>query len=132
MEVHAAVAIPKFTSRGDFDVLGFLQQTQQSLRLAQKTAIAKRRLVCVSIASNTLSLQFASTYGASVCDQNLINTTTGSAWSQAAPNGIGITALAFNYDPLGRPSFATTQTLNVTGGAATKNITIEAETGYVH
>lgn len=130
--IMAAVAMPKFMERGQFDALGFAQQTMQSLRLAQKTAIAKRRMVCVSIAANTLTLRFASAYGAGACDTPLVNTTTGAAYSQATPNGASITSLSFNYDPLGRPSFASTQTLTVTGGTATKTFTIEAETGYVH
>jgi MSHA pilin protein MshC len=126
ISILAAVAMPKFASRGDFDVLGSEQQTLQALRFAQKAAIAKRRQVCVSIASNTLTLQFASTYG-SACDQTLPTT-----W-QPPQNGIGITSSSFNFDPLGRPSFTTTQTLSVTAsGAATQTITIEAETGYVH
>jgi MSHA pilin protein MshC len=124
--IVSAIAMPKFFSRGDFDALGFQQQTMQALRFAQKAAIAKRRLVCVSIASNTLTLQFASAYGANACDTVLPTTL------QAAPNGVGISSISFNYDPLGRPSFTATQTLSVTGGSATQSITLEAETGYVH
>jgi len=132
LSILAAVAIPKFTTRSEFDVFGFVQQTQQSLRFAQKTAIAKRRLVCVAIASNTLTLQFASAYGASSCNQNVLDPISNASFSQAALSGVTISALSFNYDPLGRPSFSSTQTLSVTGGTLTQSVTIESETGYVH
>ncbi|MFT3734147.1 MAG: type II secretion system protein [Rhodocyclaceae bacterium] len=131
MSLLAAVAMPKFFTRSDFDVFGFKQEIQQSLRFAQKAAVAKRRMVCVAIASNTLTLQYATTYGAGSCNQNLIDPSTGSAYSQAAPSGVSITALSFNFDPLGKPSFSSAQTLNVTAGALTQSLIVEAETGYV-
>ncbi|MEC5386077.1 type II secretion system protein [Uliginosibacterium sp. H3] len=130
--IIAAVAMPRFASRGDFDVLGFRQQTMQALRFAQKTAIAKRRPVCVSQTAGALTLTFADAYGAAACNTAVLNPATGSAYLQPVPSGVGITALNFTYDPLGRPSFGAAQTLNVTSsGATTQSIVIEAETGYV-
>ncbi|GAA5171151.1 hypothetical protein GCM10025770_35320 [Viridibacterium curvum] len=131
LSILAAVAMPKFFTRSEFDVFGFKQEIQQSLRFAQKSAVAKRRMVCVAVASNTLTLQYATAYGAGSCNQSLIDPSSGSAWSQAAPSGVSITALSFTYDALGKPSFSSAQTLAVTAGSLTQNVVIEAETGYV-
>lgn len=135
--ILTAIAVPRFTQKIEFDVFGYTEQVREALRLAQKTAIAKRRLVCVSVASNNLTIQFASTFGATSCDQALINQTTGQAYGasskDAAPSGVSISSLSFNYDPLGRlTSFSVPQVLTVAGGTLTQTITIEAETGYVH
>lgn len=134
--ILAAVIIPRFAKKSDFDVFGYAEQTREALRFAQKSAIAKRRLVCVAIASNTISIQFASAFGASSCNTALINPATGKAYGlasqDAAPSGVSINALSFNFDALGHPGFAANQTLTVTGGSATESIVIEAETGYVH
>ncbi len=136
ISILAAVIIPRFAQKSDFDVFGYAEQTREALRFAQKSAIAKRRLVCVAIASNNISLQFASSFGVSSCNTALINPATGKAYGvasqDAAPSGVGITSISFNFDPLGHPSFAANQTLNVTGGSSAQLITIEAETGYVH
>lgn len=134
--ILAAVMIPRFAQKSDFDAFGYAEQTREALRFAQKSAIAKRRLVCVAIASNTISIQFASAFGVNACNTALINPATGKAYGitsqDAAPSGVSITALSFNFDALGHPSFAANQTLTVTGGSATQSIIIEAETGYVH
>ena len=134
--ILAAVIIPRFAQKSDFDAFGYAEQTREALRFAQKSAIAKRRLMCVAIASNSISIQFASAFGASSCNTALINPATGKAYGVAsqdtAPSGVSITALSFNFDALGRPNFAANQTLTVTGGSATQSIIIEAETGYVH
>lgn len=130
--ILASVAVPKFMGSSDFDAMGFARQTQQTLRLAQKTAIAKRRTVCVAIASNILTLRFASAYGVSTCDTPLRNTATNANFSQTAPSGLSIADVSFTYDSLGRPSFSSTQVLTVVGASVAQTITVEAETGYVH
>ena len=133
--ILAAVAVPRFVTRNEFDVFGFTEQTRQALRFAQKSAIAKRRQVCVTIAGNSLSLTFASAFGGG-CDTPVLNPAGNPApapdqnYRQAAPSGITLSAASFNFDALGRPSAA--QSLGVSGGSATQIIVVEAETGYVH
>lgn len=127
--IMAAVVVPRFMNRADFDVFGFAAQTRQSLQFAQKAAVAKRRLVCVSISGGSLSLQFASAFGASSCDTPL-NGPDGNAFLQTAPSGVAITDARFDFDALGRASAA--QTLLVSGGSTSQTITVEAGTGYVH
>lgn len=129
--ILAAVVVPRFANRADFDVFGFTSQTRQTLQFAQKSAIAKRRLVCVSLSGGTLSLRFASAFGANACNTPL-NGPDGQAVSQTAPSGVMITDAAFNFDPQGQPGLANALVLNVTGGSNAQTITIEAVTGYVH
>jgi MSHA pilin protein MshC len=135
--IMAAVVVPRFVNRTDFDVFGFAEQTRAALRFAQKSAIAKRRQVCVTIAGNSLSLTYASNFVGScaglTCAANpancLANPATGQGYTLPSTNGIVVTTVNFSFDALGRPSAG--QVLNVTGGSATRAITIAAETGYV-
>ncbi|MBS1208975.1 MAG: prepilin-type N-terminal cleavage/methylation protein [Proteobacteria bacterium] len=136
--IMAAVVVPRFANRADFDVFGVTQQTRAALRFAQKSAIAKRRQVCVTIASNSLDLTFGTTFVDScsgfTCAANpancLTNPATGKGYTLPVTSGISITAASFYFSPLGKPSAA--QSLTVSGGSSTQTITVEAETGYVH
>lgn len=133
--ILAAVAAPRFLTRSEFDVFGFTEQTRAALRFAQKSAIAKHRKVCVSIAGNALSASFAPVFKEGVdvaCDASypLREPAGGENLGVAAVNGINITPTNFSFDALGRPSAG--QVLSVSGGSSTRTITVEAETGYVH
>ena len=136
--IMAAVVVPRFANRADFDAFGVTEQTRAALRFAQKSAIAKRRQVCVTIASDSLDLTFATTFvdGCSgfTCAANpancLTNPATGEGYTLPAKSGISVTAASFNFNALGQPSAV--QNLSVSGGSNTQPITVEAETGYVH
>ena len=125
--VLAAVAIPRF-SRGMFDDAQLYDQTLAALHYAQRTAIAYQRTVCVTFTGgNQLSLTYASVYGSSVCNTNLIppggNSTT---YVLTAPGSSTYTAAAtFNFDRVGRPSAG--QTITLSSG---RTIIVETETGY--
>lgn len=127
----AAIAAPRFFTRNQFDAFGFSEEIKGALRYAQKSAIAKRRTVCVSIASNTLTLTYASAFSStsSTCDSALINPADQSTYSLAAPNNITLSAASFNYNALGKPSAA--QSLTVGGGDQNIIVSVAAETGYV-
>jgi MSHA pilin protein MshC len=127
--IMAAVIAPRFASRAEFDVFGYTEGTKQALRFAQKSAIAKRRSVCATIAGNSLSFTFGASYGAA-CSLSLLEPASSKAYVLAAPSGVTISAASFSFDPLGKPSAA--QSLSVSGGASTQVIVVEAETGYVH
>ena len=136
--ILAAVAIPRFATRAEFDAFGYSEALRQALRFAQKSAVAKRRQVCVTIAGNSLSLAFATNFGDNcgglTCAANpnncLKNPGTGQGYTLPATSGIAVTDASFYFDALGRPSAQ--QSLSVTGGSSTQTITVEAETGYVH
>jgi MSHA pilin protein MshC len=123
----AAVAIPRF-SRSMFDDAQLYDQTLAALHYAQRTAMAYQRTVCVTFSGgNQLSLTYASAYGSSACNTNLVppggNTAT---YVLTAPGSATYTAAAnFNFDRVGRPSAG--QTLALSSG---RTIIVEAETGY--
>ena len=125
--VLAVVAIPRF-SRSMFDDAQLYDQTLAALRYAQRTAMAYQRTVCVTFTGgNQLSLTYASAYGSSVCNTNLIppggNTAT---YVLTAPGSATYTAAAnFNFDRVGRPSAGQTVTLS-----SGRTILVETETGY--
>lgn len=125
--VLAAVAIPRF-SRGMFDDAQLYDQTLAALHYAQRTAMAYQRTVCVTFTGgNQLSLTYASVYGSSACNTNLVAPGGNSAsYVLTAPGSSTYTAAAtFNFDRVGRPSAG--QTITLSSG---RTIIVETETGY--
>ena len=121
--IIAAIAIPRFFDRSTFDTRGLYDQAVSTLRYAQKTAIAQRRLVCVSFPTgNSMQLDMASAFGAAGCDTPLAIPGNPN-W----PSGVGMSgAAAFNFDALSR---TTTAVATITIGSY--SINIDQETGYV-
>ena len=109
----------------DFAARGFRDETTALLRYAQKTAVAQRRMVCVSVQSTGLRLQMdAATPARGVCEQAL-----------QAPSrlkggqGLSSSVNNFYFTPLGSTDQSSNITLNLTGLAP---IVVEASSGYVH
>jgi MSHA pilin protein MshC len=69
--ILAVVALPRLQGADEFRAVAFRDRVAATLRYAQKSAVAKRRLVCASVAGNSLSLQVASSFPATSCDQPL-------------------------------------------------------------
>jgi MSHA pilin protein MshC len=137
MGILAAFAAPRMFNISDFNARGLHDQSLALLRYAQKTAIAQRRTVCVTFASNTLSLSIASAAGTYDCSS--AGTLVGPNGSHSVPINSGAsysgTPTSFNFDGLGQPITSAgvaqaTQTIQVTG--LTSSIVIENGTGYVH
>src|SRR5450759_2204818 len=130
--ILAIVVAPRFFDVNVFKSRGFADQVQASLRYAQKEAIAQHRLVCVALASTSVTLTIASTSADVTCTPTLAFPTGGNFIN--APSGITLSSsplpppVSFNFDALG--TTAVTQTVTVSG--ATNNIVVEAVTGYVH
>lgn len=125
--ILAAVVAPRFFDANVFKSRGFADQVQATLRYAQKEAIAQHRLVCVALASASVTLTIASTSAAVTCIPPLTLPAGGN--SITAPSGVTLSpAVTINFDALGRTIPARTITIS----GATNNIVVEAETGYVH
>lgn len=149
--ILAFFALPRFNLLEGYDERGFNDKLLAGIQFARKAAIAKRRYVCVTVAdASTVSFTvdpavpentavpfggacpFATPLQLPVQDSN-----RGAACAATnvicAPPGVTITAPAagtsFQFDALGRPSFAAALAINSTGGTA---ITVEPENGYVH
>lgn len=137
--ILSAIAAPRFFTRHQFDAFGFGQDVRAALRFAQKSAIAKRRTVCVVSAGNTLTLTFSSAFGGA-CDTDLRNLEDGNVYRLSPKAGMNTTlgAATFNFNALGQPVNAlgqplvANQVLTIGGGDVVENVIVEAETGYVH
>jgi len=124
--ILAVAALPRFFDKNTFDARGFHDQVISTVRYAQKAAIAQHRFVCVdtTTVANTISLSQGPT---NACGTALPSLSEGGNYSVAAPGGVTLGTVNFNFDALGRPSAA--QSITVSGSTS---ITVEAETGYVH
>jgi len=132
--ILAAVVLPRFMGKTGFEERGLRDKTIAALRYAQKSAVAARRTVCANFSLSPASATFSisSTYGASDCsagsllqgpDGAVLQISGGSQSYSSAPSSL-------IFDAAGRPGAAAS--IGVSGLASTMNITVEAETGYVH
>ena len=130
--VLAVIAIPRFQGVASFNAMGFTDRVTESLRYAQKQAIAKRRNVCAAFSATAVTFTFASVAGAGQpCNTNLVGPGGQSPYT-VTPEGNGVAFTSpptnFSYDALGRPS--TGQSISITGDG-TRTLSVEPETGYV-
>ena len=132
--ILAATVVPRFGGKHGFEERGFRDEAAAALRYAQKSAIASRRLVCVSFTANGLSARIASNFVDVNCTSPgaVLNGPTGVALAVVATGESSFSPVpaAFTFSPLGRPSGG--RTITVSGLPAALAITVEAETGYVH
>lgn len=134
--VLSVYAVPRMINTGDFYARGFHDQSMAYLRYAQKTAIAQRRTVCVTLSANSISLRIAGAAGSNTCSAALAGPAGEPGLNARSGVAFSSTILSFNFDALGQPvdngsgAAAATQTLQVAN--VSKSITIEAVTGYVH
>ncbi|HEX6735716.1 MAG TPA: type II secretion system protein [Azonexus sp.] len=133
--ILAAFVVPKWRGGTGFEERGFRDQVAAALRYAQKSAVAARRPVCASFTTTpgSLTLRIADAYGAADCaaggplagpdGQAYVLTATAPAAFAAAPASLV-------FDAAGRPNAAASFSFSGLPGAL--DLTVEAETGYVH
>ena len=121
--IMAVVVLPRFDLLSGFDAKGFHDQTVAQLRFAQKTALAQRRAVCVTVGLTGITLNIATSDAAADC-------TTGSTLTPpfTPKAGSGLSGSNFNFLRQGETDSAGNITLTITG---TDSILIDATTGYV-
>jgi len=122
--ILAAVSAASFNQKS-IDQTWFLEQVKSALRYAQKTAIAQRRVIYVSVSASA-PYQLALCYDAG-CASPVSSLTSSGAFVLTPPSGVILTASSspFTFNGLGQPSAAVT--LGVNG----RPLTVSAETGYV-
>ena len=130
--VLAVYAAPRIFNIGDFNARGFHDETLALLRYAQKTAVAQRRTVCVTVAATGVTLtMFASNPAPATCAA----ATPAQAPVLTPPftvrGGTGLAGVpsAFQFTPSGSTDQTSAIALTVTNSTP---ITIEATTGYAH
>lgn len=150
--VLSVYAAPRVLNTTDFHARGFHEETLALIRYAQKTAVAQRRTVCVTLtaaapAKATLSMASVDSSSASsgVCDKavqgpNLncvVAGLTGSTGCISARNLVSYSASpsVVSFDGLGQPlGTALAQVVQVASNnlAISKALTVEPVTGLVH
>jgi len=137
--ILAVIAIPRLNTR-TFDTIGFYQEVLSSVRYAQKEAVAKRRVVCVTLGGNSVTVRFAKNAASFTCDTDLTSPRGVSPFTVTASTGVTLSSVpsigSFFFDPLGRPLDAAgvsspQRTISITGDG-TQSFVIETQTGYVH
>ncbi len=122
--ILAVVALPRFADRSDFQARGFQDETRALLRYAQKSAIAQRRNVCVTLGGTGVTLTIDnSTPADGTCDIALAPPSIPRGGTGLAPS-----VPTFTFRPLGD----TDQLANVTATIAGTAITVDFKTGYVY
>ena len=122
--ILAAVALPRFADRSDFQTRGFQDETRALLRYAQKSAIAQRRNVCVTLGGTGVTLAIDnSTPADGACDTALAPPSAPRGGSGLVPSVGG-----FKFQPLGD----TDQPANITAAIAGTTITVDFKTGHVY
>lgn len=123
--ILAVAVLPRFADQSIFESRGFHDETLSLLRYAQKTAIAQRRTVCVSLNTTGVAL----TIDTDTPADGICNTTP--TMPNTPKGGIGLTAsiAAFQYTPLGSTNQSSNISISIAGSTP---ITVEAATGYVH
>lgn len=124
----------KWNGSSGFDERGFRDTVISGLRYAQKSAVAAHKTVCATFTATTVTFTRSLTFGAASCvggvplegpDSNpFVVVARGAATFAPVPADIV-------FDAAGRPTTGAVA-LAITGLPAALNVTVEAETGYVH
>jgi MSHA pilin protein MshC len=123
--ILAAIAIPQFNLR-EIDATWFHEQVRSGVRYAQRTAVAQRRCVFVSVTPTQLSLIYGDP-SCAITATPVRDLATNQAFVLTAPTGVTLGAAPnqFSFNGLGQPSSAAS--VSVDG----KTVTVNAESGYV-
>ena len=123
--ILAAIVIPQFNLR-EIDAAWFHEQVRSGVRYAQRTAVAQRRCVFVSVTPTQLSLIYGDP-SCAITATAVRDLATNQAFVLTAPTGVTLGAAPnpFSFNGLGQPSAAAS--VSVDG----KTVTVNAESGYV-
>ncbi|BAO28637.1 prepilin-type N-terminal cleavage/methylation domain-containing protein [Sulfuritalea hydrogenivorans] len=120
--IMAVVVLPRMDSLGGFEAAGFRDQTVAILRFAQKSALAQRRAVCVSVGATGVTLTIDTTTPPNdSCDAALVPPFTPRA-------GSGLAGSGFSFLRMGQTNQGSDITLTIAGADPVR---IDAVTGYV-
>jgi MSHA pilin protein MshC len=135
--ILAVFAMPNLDVARGFDATSFRDRVAASLRFAQKSAVARRRMLCATVAPASLTLSADASFGAGTC-ANAVAGPDGKNPAATAPSAT-VTLTAVPAGPLYfQPSGVVTSdtagkvptnyALTVTGQAV---IYVNGATGYV-
>lgn len=135
--ILAAYAIPKVSGALGARDDAWHDSLQGALRFAQKGAVARRRLTCVTITSTTVTVSSAAVNPATTCTSN-INGPNGTSTFASSTNSSSATTVSpsgtIYFQPDGRVTTdgagttSANRTITMSGASS---ITVYGETGYV-
>ena len=130
--VLAAIGVPKLMGDNSFAAATFGDDVVSALRTAQKTAVARRRLVCATVGSTAVTLRLADAPAATACSIAL-----GDSYATGA-GGVTASAHTLYFQPNGLITSDTAGRNTVRGsvvisldGNVRRSIVFEGSTGYV-
>lgn len=135
--ILAAYALPNLMAALGGRDDAWHDELQGALRFAQKGAVARRRLTCVTVTATTVSITSAAVNPASSCTATINGPTGNSNFATANNSSAGTTvspAGTIYFQPDGRVTSdgagttTTTRTISMSGAS---NITVYGDTGYV-
>lgn len=131
--VLGAIAASRMLTSQGFASRGFYDEAQAVVRYAQKTAIAWRRTITVCVSATDVSAISNANCASPTYVPHPVNPAN-PLKSSTAPSGVTLSPTgSFTFDSGGRPSAATTITLNSTNtDDPARQIIVAAETGYVY
>jgi MSHA pilin protein MshC len=132
VSIMAAIVVPRFASSDVFETRGDAGLLSHTLRYAQKTAIAQRRVVYVvynATVPPSVNLCFSSD-----CSQTVVSPENNNPYSFVFSRQVQVNAASFAFDSLGRPipNLNTAVVLtNSKNNTQSVTVNIEADTGYI-
>lgn len=133
----SAYALPKLSAALSARDDAWHDSLQSAMRMAQKGAVSRRRLTCVTVTATTVTLASATVNPATTCP-TAMNGPTGAAAFATAGNSSAGTAVnpagTIYFQPDGRVTTdgagatSANRTISMTGA---NSITVYGETGYV-
>lgn len=131
--VLAAIGVPQLVGDNSLAAATFSDEVASSLRSAQKTAVARRRLVCASVGGSAVTLQLAASPGAAGCDIAL-----DALGATATAGGVTASSHTLYFQPSGLITASATGRDTVRGavvirldGEERRRIAFEGSTGHV-
>ena len=131
--VLAAIGVPRLVGDNSFAAATFGDEVASALRSAQKTAVARRRLVCATVDASSVRLRLADKPGAAACGIVL----DGDGASTTA-TGVTATSHTLYFQPNGLITSSADGRETVRGavvirldGKERRRIAFEGSTGYV-
>lgn len=133
--ILAIAAVPRMTLMTGYKDMGHRDQLQATIDYARKTAVARRRHTCLTIAGNTATLTGDLTtpdvHVAGTCSASPLLLPSGTN-TLNPPSGVTVTNAMIQFDNEGRPEAGVTLTVTDTSSGTTSSLTVETDTGYVH
>ncbi|MFT3858377.1 MAG: prepilin-type N-terminal cleavage/methylation domain-containing protein [Aquabacterium sp.] len=132
--ILAVYALPKMAAAINLRQDSWRDQLVSTLRYAQKSAVAHRRLVCVDVQATTVSMTIAPANPATTCTTALTGPDGNATFATSDDSSVATSTMVLYFQPDGRVTTdgaGATATNRTISGTGLTSITVYAETGYV-